>query len=245
MRRLNRPERKPGDIQFYGRRKGHPLRARAGELVERLLPDIAVAVPPDGSALDLGALFPDPRRPLWIEIGFGRGEHLAAQAAANPDVNFIGCEPFLNGVAGLLGAIEDAGLTNIRIYADDVRHLLPALPDGSVDRLFLLFPDPWPKKRHNKRRFICEDNLDQIARLLKDGGEFRFATDHMDYCRWGLERLMRHGAFDWMAETAEDWRRQPADWVATRYEQKALSQGGSCVYLRFRRVPRKTQGPRQ
>lgn len=226
------------DIQFYGRRKGHPLRLQAQDLVDSLLPNIAVPVPALGSGLDLGVLFPDPARPLWVEIGFGRGEHCATQAERHPDVNFIGCEPFINGVAGLLMEVDARGLENVRILHEDARLLLPALPEASADRVFLLFPDPWPKKRHHKRRFISPENLDLIARVLKDGGEFRFATDHMDYCRWGLERLMNHPAFEWTAEEAADWRNRPDDWVATRYEQKALAKGDSCVYLRFRRKPR-------
>lgn len=224
--------------QFYGRRRGHPLRARAAQLVEEVLPRVAVPRPAAGERLGLAAVFPDPARPLWVEIGFGRGEHLAAQAEANPQVNFIGCEPFINGVAGLLAHMEDRGLANVRVFAEDARYLLPALPDASVERLFLLFPDPWPKKRHNKRRFISDENLTEIARVLVDGGEFRFATDHMDYCRWGLAHVMRHGAFEWLAERPADWRDRPADWVETRYEQKALARGERCAYLRFRRLPR-------
>lgn len=231
----------PSDLpehQFYGRRRGHPLRSRAADLVGNLLPRIAVPHAAPGARLAIGEIFADPARPLWIEIGFGRGEHLAAQAAANPDVNFIGCEPFINGVAGLLGHLEDRDLTNVRIFADDARYFLPALPDAAVDRLFLLFPDPWPKKRHNKRRFISDENLDEIARILVDGGEFRFATDHMDYCRWGLAHVMRHAAFEWLAEAPADWRDRPLDWVETRYERKALARGESCAYLRFRRTLR-------
>ncbi|MDA5194613.1 tRNA (guanosine(46)-N7)-methyltransferase TrmB [Govanella unica] len=226
------------DIQFYGRRKGHPLRLQAQDLVDGLLPQIAVPIPPLGSVLEPRDLFPDPARPLWVEIGFGRGEHCAAQAANNPDVNLIGCEPFMNGVAGLLMEVDARELQNVRILHEDARFLLPALPEASVDRVFLLFPDPWPKKRHHKRRFISPENLDLLARVLKDGGEFRFATDHMDYCRWGLERVMAHPDFDWTAEEAADWRNRPDDWVETRYERKALRKGDSCVYLRFRRRPR-------
>ncbi len=229
------------ELNFYGRRKGHPLRQQAQTLVDQLLPQIAVSLPTAGQTIDPTQLF-GRTAPLWIEIGFGRGEHCAAQAAANPNVNIIGCEPFLNGVAGLLLDIDarsdTRAVTNVRILMDDARSLLPALPEASVDRLFLLFPDPWPKKRHHKRRFISDENLDAIARLLVDGGEFRFATDHMDYCRWGLEHIMRHPAFEWTAEQASDWRQQPADWVQTRYETKALARGERCAYLSFRRRPR-------
>jgi len=232
----------PGDrpgVTFYGRRKGHPLRPRAGALVTSLLPRLAVPLPdPDGRGFDPRTLFPDPARPLRVEIGFGRGEHLAAQAAAHPDINFIGCEPFLNGVAGLLMEIDTRGLENVRIFAEDARLLLPALPEAIVDRLDLLFPDPWPKARHNKRRFIGRETLDTLARILTDGAEFRFATDHMDYCRWTLERLAFHSAFQWTAQQAANWRDPPPDWVETRYERKARAGGAACVYLRYRRRAR-------
>lgn len=226
------------DIQFYGRRKGHPLRVQSQDLFENLFPKISVPTPELGASLDVGSLFPHPERPLWLEIGFGRGEHCAQQAENNPNVNYIGCEPFMNGVAGLLQEVDARGLENVRILMEDVRFLLPALPEASVERVFLLFPDPWPKKRHNKRRFISPENLDLVSRVLKDGGEFRFATDHADYCEWGLERLMNHPDFEWTAEAAADWKNRPADWVETRYERKALAKGDSCSYLRFRRIAR-------
>lgn len=225
--------------KFYGRRKGHPLRARAGQLVDDLLPRVEIQGPGADAApgsLDPAGLFDVSPREIWLEIGFGKGEHLAGQAASNPDVGVIGCEPFINGVAGLLMEIEDRDLRNVRIYADDARHLLKALPDQSIDRLFLLFADPWPKTRHHKRRFVQQDNLDELARVLKPGAEFRFATDHMGYCRWALAHVMNHPAFEWLAEGPEDWRVRPDDWQETRYEHKALGQGKRCVYLRFRRV---------
>ncbi|MEX1147297.1 MAG: tRNA (guanosine(46)-N7)-methyltransferase TrmB [Sphingomonadales bacterium] len=220
--------------KFYGRRKGHPLRARAEMLVADLLPAVAVAGPPtDG--LDPAALFAGAVDEVWLEIGFGKGEHLAEQAKANPRAGIIGAEPFLNGVAGLLDEIDSRNLGNVRIFAEDVRRLLPTLPDASIGRVFLLFPDPWPKKRHHKRRFIQPDNLDELARVLKDGAEFRFATDHMGYAGWGLRHMMNHAAFEWLAERPADWRNQPVDWHPTRYETKALEDGKSCAYLRFRR----------
>ncbi len=231
---VSESEREP---KFYGRRKGHPLRARAERLVAELLPRVAVPDPAPGG-LDIATLFSPDCPDLWMEIGFGKGEHLAAQAAAHPEVGFIGCEPFINGVAGALAEIEDRGLGNVRLFADDVRYLLPALPDVSIGRLFLLFPDPWPKTRHHKRRFINLENLDALARILKDGAQFRFATDHMGYCRWALARLMAHPAFEWLAEGPDDWRARPADAAPTRYEQKARREGKACVYLTFRRRPR-------
>lgn len=181
------------------------------------------------------------KRPIWLEIGFGGGEHLAAQARAHPDVNLIGCEPFLNGVAKLLSQIDADGSQNVRIYADDARDIFPDFAERTVDRVFVLFPDPWPKTKHHKRRLIQTDLLDHFARILADGGQLCIASDHMGYIRWSLEKVLAHGAFEWVAEGPADWRHPPADWIQTRYEQKALAKGDKCVYLRFRR---KRHGPR-
>lgn len=225
-------------ITFYGRRKGHPLRILAQRLVDELLPKIEVELPPEGERLDPLVVFSRSTREVWLEIGFGRGEHLAWQAAHNPTVGIIGCEPFINGVAGLLQKVDEEGLENVRIFHNDARLLLDALPDASISRLFLLFPDPWPKTRHHKRRFVSPENLEQLARVLKDGVEFRFGTDHMDYCRWTLAHLMDHPDFEWTAEGPEDWRRRPADWPPTRYESKAAEKGLKSAYLTFRRRKR-------
>lgn len=218
------------DHRFYGRRKGHPLRDTAQRLVDTLLPRLRLTVPPDGK-LTL------PGGPWWLEIGFGRGEHLAAQARTHPLVCFIGAEPFLNGVAGLLQEIDLHHLDNIKIFDDDVRSLLPALAAASVDRVFMLFPDPWPKARHHKRRFVCRANLDHLARILKPGGEFRFVTDHADYAAWTLREVLDHGGFEWTAARAADWREPPADWVETRYQAKARAEGRAPTFLLFRRRP--------
>ena len=226
-------------VTFYGRRQGHPLRIRSQRLVDELLPRIAVNPPSDeGAQLDPLSLFPADIKEVWLEVGFGRGEHLAWQAQHNPEVGMIGCEPFINGVAGLLQKVEDGGLGNVRILHDDARLLLKTLPDASISRFFLLFPDPWPKTRHNKRRFISPENLVQLARVLKDGAEFRFGSDHMDYCRWTLAHLLNHPAFEWTAEGPQDWRRRPADWPPTRYETKAAEKGLESAYLTFRRRKR-------
>lgn len=171
-------------------------------------------------------------------MGFGGGEHLAAQAAAHPETGFVGCEPFLNGVAKFLVRAEDEALGNVRVFADDARLLLDALPDACVGRAFVLFPDPWPKARHHRRRFIAPGNLDALARVLRDGAELRMASDDMGYVRWMLFHTLGHGAFDWTARGAADWRERPDDWPATRYEAKALERGARCAYLRFRRRPR-------
>ena len=170
-----------------------------------------------------------------MEIGFGAGEHLAEQAAAHPEVGFIGCEPFVNGVAALLALIERDSIPNIRIFDDDVRLLFDALPDACLGRVFALFGDPWPKKRHAKRRLLGPRVLDALARLMKNGAELRFASDDAGYVSWTLEQVLRHPAFTWPARRPADWRQPPADWVQTRYEAKALAAGRPCFYLSFRR----------
>lgn len=205
-------------------------------MIETLLPRLTVALPEDGGALDPAALFPRPQRELWVEIGFGAGEHLAWQAAHHPDVGFIGCEPFINGMSTLLSLVERDGLDMVRLWPDDARPLLDRLPDGSVGRLFLLFADPWPKLRHHNRRFIQDDTVADLARLLKDDGELRIATDDAPLLDWSLRHVRRNPAFAWTAEGPADWRERTADWPPTRYEEKALH--GRPYYLRFRRRPR-------
>ena len=222
----------PGFLRSYGRRRGKKLRPGRERLMDELLPKIQVA-----AGTPLPEQFPPATRELWMEIGFGAGEHLAAQAKGNPDVGLVGCEPFLNGVAKLLSQIDRDNIENIRIHADDARDIFPDVPDGTLDKVFVLFPDPWPKSRHHKRRLIQTPFLDDMARMLKDGGEFRFASDHMGYVRWALSYLIRHPDFEWMAEGPSDWREAPDDWTRTRYQKKALA-GDVIVYLRFRRRPR-------
>ncbi len=186
-------------------------------------------------SLDPCTLFDFLPRETWLEIGFGGGEHLAAQARANPQTGFIGCEPFINGVAKLLAAIEDEGLGNIRIYDDDARDVLETLADASISRVFLLFPDPWHKKRHNKRRFVSPENLEQLARIMQPGAVLRIASDIPDYIRWSLHHIRNHPDFDWLAECATDWRIRPDDWPPTRYEAKAVREGRTPCYLSFTR----------
>ena len=229
----------------YGRRRGPKLRPHSRALLDELLPSVAYPVPRAGRIADPLAPFGRrPRRALWLEIGFGAGEHLVAQAAAHADVAMIGCEPYLNGVARLLSAIEAHALDNIRIHADDARALVDALPDACLGRVFMLFPDPWPKTRHHKRRLIAEPFLAQLARTMRDGAELRLATDQRPYCRWMLARLIGHPAFAWCARGPDDWRLRPAGWPETRYERKALAAGRSCVYLAFRRRRRPPAAPR-
>jgi tRNA (guanine-N7-)-methyltransferase len=220
------------DRRFYGRRKGRPLRKGQQHLIDTLLPRLAIELPAAGK-LDPRALFPHQPSQLWLEIGFGGGEHLAEQARANRDVGLIGCEVFLNGIATLLAQVSAGGLDNVRVYPEDARDLLDALPEASLDRVFLLFPDPWPKRRHADRRFIQPAHLDLLARLMKPGAEFRVASDDPTYIGWALAHLMRHPAFAWTARGPADWRARPSDWPGTRYESKALREGRQPVFLRF------------
>ena len=213
-------------------RKGRAL------LLDTLLADLEVPVPHGNGLLDVVRLFPRAPRDAWLEIGFGAGEHLAGQAMLHPRIGFIGCEPFVDGIAGLLARIRYNDIANIRVFPDDARLLLPALPEASIGRVFLLFSDPWPKKRHHKRRFVCTESLEALARILEDGAEFWFASDHMGYVRWTLERVCGHPAFHWPARSRRDWRERPEGWIETRYEAKALARGARCAYLRFLRRPR-------
>lgn len=219
--------------RFYGRRHGRRLRIGRERLLEELLPKLEIPV--GDTPIDPLDLFPQVRQ-CWIEIGFGGGEHLAAQAAANPNVGFIGCEPFVNGVARLLTEIEERSLTNVRICPDDARPLLDRIGDQSIDRAFILFPDPWPKKRHAGRRFVCPENLSSLSRILRSGGELRIASDEMTHIRWILRHVRSHPDYRWNAVSARDWRERPADWPQTRYEGKALAAGKECVYLSFTRL---------
>jgi tRNA (guanine-N7-)-methyltransferase len=218
---------------LYGRTRGHPLRQRQQALVDTLLPAISTPDPERGP-IDPGALFPNAAR-VELEIGFGGGEHLAWQAARAPEAGFIGAEPFINGVAQLLQKVDAEALSNIRIRHGDARPLIEALPDGSMSRIYVLHPDPWPKKRHYKRRMISPWFFSEAARLLRPGAELRVASDIPDYVRWTLMHAQSARAFEWTAERAGDWRTRPDDWPQTRYEAKALREGRLPAYLVFRR----------
>ena len=218
--------------RLYGRRRGHRLRDHQAELVEQLLPKLQV--PLDQSNLNAQDLFAD-IDDVWLEIGFGAGEHLIAQTEAHPRIGMIGCEPFLNGMASLLAEIEKRALTRIRPQMGDARDVLDILAPQSIGRVFLLYPDPWPKKRHHKRRFVSEQSLTQLGRVMRPGAIFRVATDIPDYCRWTLGHVLRHSDFEWLAERPQDWRNPPPDWVPTRYEVKAKAAGRTPIYLNFRR----------
>ncbi len=221
---------------FYGRRKGKSLRRGQEQRLDALLPSLRVALPPTGEYLDPRSLFDHRPEAVWLEIGFGGGEHLAAQAAAAPEIGIIGCEPFVNGVVKLLRAVDDGALKNVRVWDEDATALLAALPDASIDRVYLLYPDPWPKRRQRKRRFVSDAALLEIARVLKPGGLFRFATDIDDYAGWTVVRAARCPALSWTARRADDWRRPWDGWPGTRYEAKALAAGRRPSYLEFRRV---------
>jgi tRNA (guanine-N7-)-methyltransferase len=225
----------PKPLRSYGRRKGKALSARKERLIAELLPRLRLNLkePPPRK---LHGLFPAPVREIWLEIGFGSGEHLLWQVAQHPDVGFIGCEPFVNGMGTLLGAVEDGGIKTIRVHDGDARDVLAWLPTGSVSRIFILFPDPWPKKRQQKRRLISEETLSALARVLRPGGELRFASDDGDYAARTLFLIKQSGAFFWRAERASDWKTRSSDWPETRYERKALAEGRSCVYLSFQRL---------
>lgn len=223
---------------LYGRRQGRRLRPTLRAVLDRRLPELVVAMPAAGSVLDPASLFPGAPRPVWLEIGFGGGEHLAAQADAHPGIGFLGAEPFVNGQASLAAHVDRLGLANVRILPDDARPLLEALPEASIARAFVLFPDPWPKRRHAGRRFIVPATLDALARVLEDGAELRIASDDPGYVQWILSLVPVHPAFRWTARRAEDWRRRPGDWPETRYEAKAIAAGRSPAFLRFLRRPR-------
>ncbi len=218
---------------LYGRRRGKKLRAGQEALLETLLPRLLVEVPPEPLKIDLAALFGG-ERDVWLEVGFGAGEHLVWQAEHHPAVGLIGCEPYVNGVAKCLAHIERTGVSNVRLFTDDARLVMAALPAQSLGRAFVLFPDPWPKTRHHKRRFVQRSSLDVLALLLKPGAELRLATDDPSYLPWMVEHACRHPAFEWLVEGPADWRGRPADWPSTRYEQKMLA-GHKPVFLRLRR----------
>lgn len=233
MTQPTRPRR-----NFYGRLKGKTLKTSQKAYLQE---DLAALAPgqvswednPDRTALDLTARFGS--KPVWLEIGFGGGEHLVHQAQGNPDKAIIGAEPYINGVAMLLGKIRRAGVSNLAVHPGDARDLFDVLPAASIDRAFLLYPDPWPKTRHHRRRFVTPEHLEPLARVLKPGAIFRVATDIEDYVRQTLQQVPRHG-FEWLAERPQDWRAPWDDWLSTRYEQKALREGRVPHYLTFRRT---------
>ncbi len=219
---------------LYGRRKGKPLSPHRAGLMATLFRDRAIAIDAPPPA-DLAALFPNRPAHVFLEIGFGGGEHLIAAASADRQAGFIGVEPYLNGMATAVAAIDAEGLANIRLFDGDAARLLDWLPAASLAAVDLLYPDPWPKKRHWKRRFVSAENLDRLARVLKQDGRFRFASDIPSYVEWTLAHTLRHPAFAWTAERADDWRLPFPGWSGTRYEAKALRQGRTPTYLTYAR----------
>jgi tRNA (guanine-N7-)-methyltransferase len=222
------------DLRSYGRRRGRAPSARQAPLWQDTLPryalDLSQPLPHR-----LAALFASRVTEVWLEIGFGGGEHLLWQASANPDIGFIGCEPFQDGVIKVLRAMDEQQAADIRLHAEDARPLLRRLPEASIGRVFILFPDPWPKARHHKRRLVSAPTVVELARIMRAGAELRIATDDGDYARWILLAVLGHRDFAWMATGAADWRQRPPDWPPTRYEQKALDAGRRCYYFRFHR----------
>lgn len=229
---MKRPHR-----NFYGRRKGKHLRDSQEVYLEQ---DLAALSPglvdwdvnPERQPLRTDEIFAG--KDVWLEVGFGGGEHMVHQAKQNPDIGIIGCEPYINGVAMLLGKIRTAGVENLRVYPGDVRDMFDVLPDASISKAFLLYPDPWPKARHHRRRFVTAEHLEPLNRVLKPGAIFRVATDIADYVRQTLEEVPKQ-SFEWLAEGPSDWRVPWDDWISTRYEQKALREGRPPHYLTFRK----------
>lgn len=218
-----------GLMRTYGRIKARPIKPRQAELLDSLAPRIAIPAGP----LDPRRLKPDAAE-IWLEIGFGGGEHMAGQAQRRPDLLILGVEPFLNGVASALRHVDEASLSNVRVRQGDARDVLADLAPASLDRIFILFPDPWPKTRHHKRRLVQDESITSFARALKPGGRLRFVTDWKAYAVWALERMLRSPDFGWTARKAADWRIPPADHLTTRYETKKL---GDCapIFLEFER----------
>lgn len=226
---------------IFGRRRGRKLSPTRETRFGDWLPRLSVALPAPGAALDPASLFATPKKAYWVEIGFGDGGHLFALSQQHPDIGFIGVEPYEHGVAKLVMRIAERhesgdARDNIRILTDDARLLLKALPDNSVARGFTLFPDPWPKKRHQWRRIVNAETLADWSRLIPKGGELRVATDVPDYQRWMLRHILAEPRFDWQAETSADWLARPADWPPSKYEQKAIAAGRRPHYYRLRRV---------
>jgi tRNA (guanine-N7-)-methyltransferase len=233
-------------LPSFGRRHGRALTDYQQKLVDELLPRLLIGHPVgrEASAQDLqrfctlafGKPQNDGHLKIHLEIGFGGGEHLAGRALANPDIQFIGCEPYINGVAKLLAAIDKHQITNIRLFTDDARHLIDALPERSVEQVYILFPDPWPKLRHNKRRIVSQATLAALARIQTQGAKLLLATDHEDYCAWMLEHVLATPHYEWTAQSKADWETPPPGWIETRYQQKTTLQGRKPTFIDCVRV---------
>ena len=235
VRDAGEKKRATTELRSFGRRRGRRLSAHQLSLLNDVLPQVSLDLAATAPA-PLESLFPTPVCEVWLEAGFGGGEHLVWQARQNPHVGFIGCEPFEDGIVKVLSAIEKNALTNIRLYADDARPLLRWLPKASLRRSFLLFPDPWPKKRHVKRQLVAPPLLELLARVMAPGSELRVATDIGDYARTILLSIHAQSAFEWQVAGPADWRRRGPDWPQTRYEAKSAKEGRRCYFFRFRRT---------
>ena len=220
---------------FFGRRKGKPLREKQAEGLATLLPQLKLNLA-NPAPHRIESLYDFSVERMRLEIGFGGGEHLIHRAAENPSTGFIGVEPFVNSMAKLLTSVEEQGLRNIRLYDDDATQVLDWLPDASIDQIDLLYADPWPKRKHWKRRFVSQVNLERFHRVLKPGATFCFASDIDTYVNWTLIHCRDHGGFAWQAEQASDWLTPYAGWPGTRYENKARREGRSSAYLTFIKV---------
>ncbi|MEL6289590.1 MAG: tRNA (guanosine(46)-N7)-methyltransferase TrmB [Pseudomonadota bacterium] len=232
------PTRHAGEqrhLRSFGRQSGHTLSPSRQRLVETLLPTLRLDLAQATPAHLARSLFSPPIREVWLEIGFGGGEHLLAQARANPKIGFIGCEPFRNGIAKVLSEIDRGGDKNILLWDDDARDVVEWIATGQLSQCFILFPDPWPKRRHAKRRLVSPAFVKELARSMAPEGRLRFATDIADYQRTGLAAILGSGHFDWTARSAADWRARPDDWPQTRYERKAIAAGRRCAFFEFRR----------
>ncbi len=230
------PSPEPAGRVLYGRRKGRRLRPAQRRALEEVVPRIRIPSLPEDRPVDPCGLFDRPVREVWMEIGFGAGEHLLAQAAANPDVGLIGCDPYLAGAARLARGLTEDAAGRVRVWQDDARILIGRLPEASLSRVFILFPDPWPKARHHKRRMVSPPVLAGLARIMRGGAELRVATDDPGYLLWSLDCLQRAEDFVWTARAPSDWRAPPQDWPETRYARKARAAGRRSVYLRYLRA---------
>ena len=219
--------------RFYGRRSGKKLRPNALARLDELLPRLTVTLPEPGQLIESNTLFDKPVSEVWLEIGFGGGEHLAAQASLYPDVGLIGGEVFRNGIASLMAHLTEQTQQTVRVFPEDIRRLFPALPNACLSKVFLLFPDPWPKSRHADRRFVGPENLDSLARLMRPGGELRVASDDPIYARWAEKHLEAHSAFN-KVQVTQNRTELPADWPVTRYESKLLA-GHPPTFFRYAR----------
>lgn len=221
-------------LSSFGRRHGRKLTDERQRLFDSGLPEHVVALPKDGAQIDVAALFDD-QREIRLEIGFGAGEHLACLAAQSPEIGFIGCEPFINGVANLLKEMEEQHINNIRIHADDARLLIEKLPPEIISKIYILFPDPWPKSKHHKRRIISKPMLAMLSRIQPSGGLLQLATDHENYGTWMLEHILASSDYEWLAKSQADWTTPPDDWVPTRYQQKTMKEGRIPLFINCRK----------